>query len=294
MKKNSFKLFLYELKKTFVLPLTFLTVCLAIYIFDYIVLLTGNQSFDMESDAGGLLTIFVLILLIAFTYRSFSTRKIYQKMRINPEKIFLVRLLYVFLYSCIFTIILIALGSIRLEIIKDRSPGEYYKLLKFGLFLFQGRSGWYFLFGVSIGATSSIVYSVVEFAKNIIFSNERRLLKIVWSICFLISLLIPLFVARDTYYLPSIGNEEFFSSVIPYGANFYSTYAYYFANAYIGDPMSILTPSAQVLEFLLCYNVTNFMMVLSGLMIIALSFTSIGFLNRRQNDCYAYESKKER
>lgn len=295
MRKINGKLFLYELKKTFLIPSIWAGVCVLLNFIDLLFFRVeeGAGIGDYERWAYSFLYIFYALVLGVFIYRTFTTRKLYEKTRVSKEKLFWIRTLYIFAYCFIFTTVLTLVGTMNLAICDVEEYGDWQKIIKTSVFAYQGKSAWYFLFGAAVGMTGAITYSVVVFAQNIIYSRERWYLKIIWSIALISAIFSTHFVIATTFTFPGLGAGEYFSTPIPFGNMTYEIYDNYFFHTAQFDPRSALAVEPELLRCALCWTITNPWVLLSGLFVIVFAFFSIGFLYRGQNAGYANVSEKE-
>ena len=294
MRKINGKLFLYELKKTFLLPSIWAGVCVLLNFIDLLFFRVeeGAGVGDYDKWAQWFLYIFYAIVMGVFIYRTFTTRKLYEKMRVPQEKLFWIRTLYIFSYCFIFTTVLTLVGTMNLAIASVEQYGEWQKIIKTSVFAYQGKSAWYFLFGASVGMTGVITYSVTVFAQNIICSGERWYLKIVWSLAFISAIMCTHCIISLTNTFPSLGAGEYFSTPIPFGGMTYQAYDNYFDTVQF-DPSTALRLEPELVKCNLCWNVTNPWVLLSGLFVIVFAFFSIGFLHRGRNAGYSDSLEKE-
>lgn len=294
MRKINGKLFLYELKKTFLLPSIWAGLCVLLNFIDLLFFRVeeGAGISDYERWAHSFLYIFYAIVMGVFIYRTFTTRKLYEKMRVPQEKLFWIRTLYIFSYCFIFTTVLTLVGTMNLAIASVEQYGEWQKIIKTSVFAYQGKSAWYFLFGASVGMTGAITYSVIVFAQNIICSGERWYLKVVWSLAFISAIMCTHFVISLTNTFPGLGAGEYFSTPIPFGGMTYQAYDNYFDTVQF-DPSTALRLEPELVKCNLCWNVTNPWVLLSGLFVIVFAFLSIGFLHRGRNAGYSDSLEKE-
>ena len=294
MRKINGKLFLYELKKTFLIPAIFATLFLIISFIDLLfydevaTLASGYDNF-----ARGALNVFYALVTVLFIYRSFTTRKLYEKVGIKTQILFWVRILYLFAYCFLFTTILTLMGTLNLEIFKIEQNLEVQKIVKSSVFAYQGKSAWYFLFGAAVGMTGAITYAVVVFIQQLIVSKERWYLKIVWAFAFTAAIFFAHYVIADTYMIPALGSNEYFTTPIPYGKLTHRNYKGYFNRAEVYDPSLALRLQPEILRCELCWNITNIWVLLAGIAIIVFAFLSIGFLNREKNEGYETALKEE-
>lgn len=295
MRKINGKLFLYELKKTFLLPSIWAGVCVLLNFIDLLFFRVeeGTGISDYERWAQWFLYIFYAIVMGVFIYRTFTTRKLYEKMRVPQEKLFWIRTLYIFSYCFIFTTVLTLVGTMNLAICKIEQYGEWQKIIKTSVFAYQGKSVWYFLFGAAVGMTGMITYSVVVFVQNIIYSGERWYLKIVWSVAFIGAIFSTHFVISRTFTFPGLGANEYFATPIPFGGMTYEMYENYFFHSAQFDPSIALRLAPELLRCDICWNIANPWVLLSGLFVIVFAFLSIGVLYREENVAYSYVSQKE-
>ena len=294
MRKINGKLFLYELKKTFLIPAIFATLFLIISFIDLLfydevaTLASGYDNF-----ARGALNVFYAVVMALFIYRTFTTRKLYEKVGIKAETLFLIRMLYLFGYCFLFTTILTLMGTLNLKVFNIEQHLEAQKIVKSSVFAYQGKSGWYFLFGAAVGMTGAITYAVVVFIQQLIVSKERWYLKIVWAFAFTAAIFFAHYVIADTYMIPALGSNEYFTTPIPYGKLTHRNYKGYFNRAEVYDPSLALRLQPEILRCELCWNITNIWVLLAGIAIIVFAFLSIGFLNREKNEGYGTAQKEE-
>ena len=294
MRKINGKLFLYELKKTFLIPAIFATLFLIISFIDLLfydevaTLASGYDNF-----ARGALNVFYALVTVLFIYRSFTTRKLYEKVGIKTQILFWVRILYLFSYCFLFTTILTLMGTLNLKVFNIEQHLEAQKIVKSSVFAYQGKSGWYFLFGAAVGMTGAITYAVVVFIQQLIVSKERWYLKIVWAFAFTAAIFFAHYVIADTYMIPALGSNEYFTTPIPYGKLTHRNYKGYFLRADVYDSALALRLQPEILRCELCWNITNIWVLLAGMAIIVFAFLSIGFLNREKNEGYETAQKEE-
>lgn len=295
MRKSNEKIFLYELKKTFFIPMVWAVFCVLLNFIDLLFFRVGEGVGMGEYDAFAKVNVYIFysIVLGVLIYRTFTTRKLYEKMRVSKETLFWVRTLYIFTYCFLFTTLLTLVGTMNLAICHVEKYGDWQRIIKTTVFAYQGKSAWYFLFGAAVGMTGAITYSVVVFAQNIVYSGERWYLKIVWSIAFAAAIFLTHFVISTTFAFPGLGANEYFSTPIPFGGMTYGMYDNYFFHTVQFDPRSALTLEPELLRCDLCWNVTNPWVLLSGLFVIVFAFLSIGFLYRGENAGYTNVSEKE-
>lgn len=295
MRKINGKLFLYELKKTFLLPAILAVLCVLLNFIDLLFFRVeeGVGVGDYDKWAKWFLYIFYAIVMGVFIYRTFTTRKLYEKTRISKEKLFLIRILYIFAYCFIFTTVLTLVGTMNFAIVDVEQYADWQKIIKTSVFAYQGKSAWYFLFGAAVGMTGMITYSVVVFAQNIICSGERWYLKIVWSVAFMGAIFSTHFVISRTFTFPGLGTNEYFATPIPFGGMTYAMYENYFFHSAQFDPSIALGLVPELLCCDICWNIANPWVLLSGLFVIVFAFLSIGVLYREENVAYSYVSQKE-
>lgn len=289
MKNRNKKLFIYEFKEITKIPLITAGILIGFLLvnmgMELVSKLVKNDRFyngAYELIANFSVYAFFAITVIYYVYRTFSAHKLYEKMRVNPERLFLIRIFSMFILLFGFVTILVLLGTVDMWIIRLKNEVGYQKEIKTALFALQGKNLWYLLFGVSVGMTGVMMYSMVVFIKNIIFSNERGYLKLLWIALFFTTVFASHYTMSLTCELPSIVGNQYFSAPIPYGKisyELYETYNMELSNAY-----------SNLLKFNLCWNITNYVGLLFGFSIIILSFTSIGILNRRVNEDYNYKN----
>ena len=119
MRKINGKLFLYELKKTFLIPSIFTVACLVLNVIDLLFFRDAEaRPSDYDKFAKGALYVFYAVVMALFIYRTFTTRKLYEKVGIKAQTLFWVRILYLFAYCFLFTTILTLMGTLNLEIFK--------------------------------------------------------------------------------------------------------------------------------------------------------------------------------
>ena len=294
MRKINGKLFLYELKKTFLIPSIFTVSCLVLNVIDLLFFRDAEAGpSDYDKFAKGALYIFYAVVMALFVYRTFTTRKLYEKVGIKAETLFLIRMLYLFGYCFLFVTALTLMGTINMEIFKVDQYVEMQRLYKTSVFAYQGKSVWYFLFGAAVGMTGAITYAVVVFIQQLIVSKERWYLKIVWAFAFTAAIFFAHYVIADTYMIPALGSNEYFTTPIPYGKLTHRNYKGYFNRAEVYDPSLALRLQPEILRCELCWNITNIWVLLAGIAIIVFAFLSIGFLNREKNEGYGTAQKEE-
>ena len=294
MRKINGKLFLYELKKTFLIPSIFTVACLVLNVIDLLFFRDAEAGpSDYDKFAKGALYIFYAVVMALFIYRTFTTRKLYEKVGIKAETLFLIRMLYLFGYCFLFVTALTLMGTINMEIFKVDQYVEMQRLYKTSVFAYQWKSAWYFLFGAAVGMTGAITYAVVVFIQQLIVSKERWYLKIVWAFAFTAAIFFAHYVIADTYMIPALGSNEYFTTPIPYGKLTHRNYKGYFNRAEVYDPSLALRLQPEILRCELCWNITNIWVLLAGMAIIVFAFLSIGFLNREKNEGYETYQKEE-
>ncbi|MBQ8429000.1 MAG: hypothetical protein IJX30_02775 [Clostridia bacterium] len=294
MRKSNGKVFLYELKKTFLIPTIWAVFSLLLNVIDLLFFSDPEAGpNDYDDWAKAFLYIFYAIVMVLFIYRMFTTRKLYEKVGVRAGTLFWVRILYIFGYCFLFTTLLTLMGTLNLAVFKIEQYVEAQEVIKTALFAYQGKSAWYFLFGAAVGMTGAITYATVVFVQNLIISKERWYLKIVWGIAFVAAICLAHFVIADTYMFPALGGNEYFTTPIPYGAGTYRSYKRYFFRAEVYDPSLALRLEPEILRCDLCWNITNVWALLVGLFIIVFAFLSIGFLHREKNEGYESTQKEE-
>ena len=297
MRKSNGKLFLYELKKTFLIPSLLVGIYLLVALFDTVVFNVGaGAARDYDRYSHIFLYVFYAVVLTLFIYRVFTMRKLYEKMRIAYEKLFWIHVLYIFTYCFLCTTALLLVGTLRVYKMKNGYYAEYVGYARHSLFALQGKTKWYFLFGASVGLTGVITYSVAVFIQHLFVCRDKWYFKAVWGCVFAAAILSTHFVITRTYTCPALGNNEGFATPLPYGGMSYQTYKYFFEHGLSSpfDPFSALLPSAEILRCDLCWNIANPWVLLSSLFVIVFAFVSIGFLHRAKNANYAYTVQKEK
>ena len=292
MRKTNKKIFGYEFKKTVLIPALLLGAYTVIYLIDLLFNVFGENVIDAERISKWCLYGFYAVLIGLFTYRTFTTRKIYEKMRIDKQKLFLVRALYVFLYAFISTTLFVALGTLRMAVFKWTNYQEYLRFDYDCMFAYQGKTWLYSLFGVSVGVTAVLTYCVAAFIERIIYSKERWYFKLVYGALFALAVLMMHYPVSFFYRAPSLGHNELFAPVIPYGA---MTYEHF--NEYVVmhvNHVSYGVARVQLLRCDLCWNITNVWGVLSAVFTFAFTFFAMQMLQRRVNDGYFVRKKEEK
>ena len=290
MRKSNGKVFLYELKKTYIIPTVWAVFCLLLNVIDLLFFRDAEAAgpSDYDNWAKMFLYFFYAIVMGVFIYRTFTTRKLYEKVGVSAEILFLVRTLYVFGYCFLFTTALTLMGTLNLAVFKIEQYFEAQEVIKTSLFAYQGKSAWYFLFGAAVGMTGAITYATVVFVQHLIVSKERWYLKIVWGVAFVSAIFLTHFVISETHTFFALGSNEYFTTPIPYGMMTYRNYKGYFSRAEIYHPSLALNLEPEILRFELCWNITNIWVLLAGLFVIIFAFNyckrSINLLGQH-NSC---------
>ena len=286
------KIFLYELKKTFLLPTVFAAIVCTLLCIDTVFFGSNDAEGGADAVAQVCLYMFYALVMGVFIYRTFTTRKLYEKVGVRAETLFLIRMLYIFGYCFLFTTVLTVIGTLSFEFLNFEEYAWAQQVFKSTIFAYQNKSGWYFLFGASVGMTGAITYAAVVFMQHLIASGERWYLKIVWTVSFFSSILLAHAVISNSYLFAGLGSKEYFSTPIPYGAISYRNYGM-FLSYMPNHPSLSLKLEPEILRFDLCWNITNIWVVLAGLLIIVFAYFAIGFLHRGKNDGYEVISQKE-
>lgn len=307
MRKINVKLFLHELKKTFLLPLIF--VFSSVPVLAFLIFMRAQFTdifrFDSRFHHYNILTTiekcilyaFFITLLIVFVCRTVKMRKLYEKVNISAVKLFLTRIVLIFSYCFLFVSFLSLIGTLCIKFFQSMEDvwtlsfnfeiGDVLnEFVKTEPFTFMGKSQWYvFLFGVSIGLCASIVYSVAVFIQNLITERQVWWLKIVNIVSLSAILQSTYYVTLKSYSLQSISGKSFFATANPIGLIDYNVYAKYFKTfIHYSSEKSLIV---DLLTCYVCWNVTNIYTLLIGLFIILFVCFSILFLNSNKNISYA-------
>lgn len=302
--KNKRKLFFYECKKLLLIPALMLGVYVIRMGIDLIVCATsrGNTVEFLEKRDGAkeiFLYAFYAVLMIIACYRVFADRKLYQKMRVNPEKLFLVRLAIVTLACAVCTAVLLGMGTAQFAIAKRQTAihepliyeTQFLPYENACLFAFQGKTPWYFLFCFSVAMSAGMTYSVAEFIANTVYSQRGIVVK---ALSF-VMLGIVLFVMHDvpTFFLDvyTVAGKEFFTVPLPCGEITYKAYMQFWVEFRLDERVNAV-PFALA-RCGVAWNISNIVSLIIGLCTVAFGFFSTAFFNRKQNEGYFYGKKRE-
>ncbi len=297
MNKNSSKVLTYEFQKG-VIPLLAVLGAFVIVVAGILLCLPTHAEtvvvYDKIAAIGGY--VFYGLSLAVLGYRTFSMRKLYEKMRIPRTKLFWVRILFAFALSFLYITLFCIVGSILLAIYQAVGIENLHTISQKTLFAFQGKSGWYGLFGVSVGISAMMTYATVAFIHTIVYSYEKKVLKAVWVIVFALVFLLTLFAVVISMSLPQIGVWFIFE---PYAVSIPKGYISWeevlmFDKSFQSSWLDFHLPhKVRVLRYDLCWDITNIWKLLAAAFIVVFSFLSIEFLYRRENASYEYASKEK-
>lgn len=296
MNKNSAKVFTYELKKC-VLPLLALLAAFFIVVvrvlFALPVCAESVVVYDKVVSIGGY--VFYGLTLAVLGYRTFSMRKLYEKIRIPRTKLFWVRILFAFALSFVYITLFILVGSTLLDIYQAQGMENIHVIAQKTLFAFQGKSGWYGLFGVSVGVSATMTYATVAFIHNVVCSREKMSLKVVWIIVFVFTICLVVFAVALSATLPNIGfgSIEPFAVPIPQGYITWNEFLIYDRPFHPTWRDFTLPHDLRILRYDLCWDITNIWKLLGAAFIVVFSFLSIEFLYRDENASYEYVSQEK-
>ena len=298
------KRFFYECKKILLIPAIMLGVYLLRMGIDLIVCATsrGNTVAFLEKRDGAkeaFLYAFYAVVVIIACYRVFAYRKLYQKVRVNPEKLFITRFLIVTLACAVCVAVLTAMGTAQFAIAKRQTAiyePEIYEtqFLPYEnacLFAFQDKTPWYFLFCFSVAMSAGITYALVEFVANAIYSKRGIFTKVLAFVALVI--VICVIHGLPAFFLNSytIGGKELFTLPLPCGEITYKGYMQFWrefrADEYV-NAVPFVLPRCAV-----AWNLSNIVSLAGGLCAIAFGFFSTAFFSRKQNEGYLYEKKRE-
>ncbi len=291
MNKNSAKVFTYEFKKCILPLLAVLAMFLIVVAIVLLALPARAESvvvYDKVVSIGGYA--FYGSTLLALGYRTFSMRKLYEKMRIPRTKLFWVRSFFAFALSFVYITLFVVVGSVLLGIYQGAGIENMHVIAQKTLFAFQGKSGWYGLFGVSVGVSATMTYAIIAFIHTVVHSRENLLLKVVWLIVFALALLLVIFAVVLAARLPNIGfwwAAEPFAISIPQGYITWDAFSKYITSS------TDIPHRVRVLRYDLCWDITNIWKLLGAAFIVIFSFLSIGFLYRGENTAYEYASREK-
>ena len=292
MRRNNGKLFLYEAMYLLIVPAIFFVGYALIELLSLGQTRNLTSAYYSEKDKGAMtcLYIFYALVVLSFVYRTFTTRKLYKKVRVNPKRLFWYRIAIVTLACIVYVIIALLLGTARIAHYKRFAYSDYLKHDITFIFAMQGNRWWYILFSCSVGMTMAITYAVTVVIENLIFSRDRWFIKLIVAFVLFMGICVTHVLPIYAVTAPTLGESELFKVCLPVGSLTYHEYALYFAT-----PETVGNPPMQS-TILLCYvawHISNIAVLASGIFLIIFCYLSISFLTRNENEDYLYGYKKE-
>ena len=292
MRRNNGKLFLYETVYLLLVPTLFFVGYALIELLTLGQTSKVNSGYYVEKDKGAqtCLYIFYALVVLSFVYRTFSMRKLYKKVRVNPKRLFWYRLLIVTLACFIYVTVALLLGTARIAHYKRYAYADYLKHDVVYMFAMQGKRWWYILFGFSVGMTMALTYALTVVVENLIFSRQHWLIRVIVAVLFFMAVCLTHVMPVVAVTAPTLGEAELFKACLPVGSLTYHEYGLYFAT-----PETIANPPVYN-TIQLCYvawHISNIAVLISAIVFIAYCYLSIAFLTRGENDNYLYGYKEE-
>ncbi len=287
MRKIKRKVFVLELKRTLFIPALFFGFYLLMEAFNFLTffdksVLTGGLMLGLDKRAKICQYVFFALLIISFGYRTFADRKTYAQVRVNPETLFGIRLLLIFFSCAIYTTISLLLGTARMALFEGADYLAYLRFDGLCAFAMQGKNAWYLLFGVANAMAAAILYSVIFYLHNALFSNAHWSLKILWIFLMAGVFLVSFTVAKNTADECLFGESEIFVYSLPMDPITYNVYLHY------------LPENNTAIVSYITWNISNVYSLVCGLLTIVFSFLSITVLPHKLNSDYGYSRKIKR
>jgi hypothetical protein len=284
--RNFWKVLIYEGKKLLFVPLLYLLVCIALSGINLI----GFGNFDgriekfieEEQTALDFFYGFCLLLFVILSYRAFAGRKLYQKVRVKAETVYLARILLstaiVFLYAILEMII----GSVRVGYLSSAYSYPFVLTLL--------NKPWYYAlcFPCSVIVTVLLAYSVVEFIANALYSRfpvwAKILSLLLVVVIFCVTHATPL-VAEDAF---TFGSENIFVWKFPVGAMSRN----YYLNSFAPSDLTFGAVEYTLAHCMLSWNIYNLPVLLTAIISILLCYFSFAFFSLKFNESYLYKGGK--
>lgn len=287
MGKIKRKVFILELKRTLFLPALFFGFYLLMELFDFLSffdrsVLTGGLMRGLDRRAEICQYIFFALLVLSFGYRTFADRKTYAQVRVNPESLFGIRLLLIFASCTLYTTVSLLLGTARMALFEGADYLAYLKFDGVCTFAMQGKNAWYLLFGAANGMSAAILYAVIVYIENALFSNAHWSLKILWIFLMAGVFLVSFIVAKNTADVCLFGENEMFVYSLPMDPITYNVYLHY------------LPENNTAIVSYITWSISNVYSLVCGLLTIVFSFLSITVLPHKLNSDYGYSRKTKR
>ena len=291
MRKTNRNVFLCELKRYSLLP----AIVAAAYLIAEIIM--SAVCFFSAPDIGRIIAfdriaeiflyVFFAVTLVWSSFRLFADKRFYDKLRINPDKLFLLRIFFVFGACAAFTLVLIGFGTLHMAALGAKDDFLYAEAkIKPILFSYQGKCSYYFLFAIAVGLSAATAYSVVVGISNIIYSRSGVLVRVGGGALMVAAIVVAFCcVTRSLPYMPDKSGS--FEYSLPVGKLIFDelttvvSYKQLVASAY---------PSV-----ILCYvawNVLSPMDVIVALLFITWVYFSSAFFNCNRNDSYLYDKEQ--
>lgn len=280
------KVLIYEGKKILLIPLIYFLGAMIGAGINLIGIWNFSKEYqrmvELEVWAMQLFCIFCFLLFAITAYRAFAARKLYEKVRVRAETVFLVRCLLLTVSIFVYLLSSLALGTIRLNALEVNATYPF-------VLTFTGKPWWYgILFPLSVTFTLLMAYSFIELIKNILCSRMAVVFK---ALAMLLPVLIVLFlhampmITIDWY---TIGNNDYFMGQMPVGNISYGQYMDMFA---CSDLMAGIA-DYDIPYCMLAWNIYNLPLFFAGLITILIGYFSFAFFGLKKNESYLYSSKK--
>ena len=241
-----------------------------------------TRMIELEVWSMQLFCIFCFLLFGITVYRVFTARKLYEKVRINGETVFLVRCALIALAIWLYLLVALALGSIRVGALEVNSTYPF-------VLTFTGKPWWYaILFPLSVVKTLLTAYAFTELIKNILVGRMRVIFKV---LAMLLPALLVIFlhaapqVTLDWY---TIGNNDYFMGQMPVGAISYDLYMDMFS---CSDLLYGVT-DYKIPYCMLSWNIYNLPLLFAAVVCILIGYFSFAFFGLRKNESYLYSFQK--
>lgn len=241
-----------------------------------------TRIIELEVWSMQLFCIFCFLLLALAVYRTFAVRKLYEKVRIKAETVFLARCLLLTLATWLYLLVALALGSIRVGTLEVNSTYPF-------VFTLLRKPWWYaILFPLSVVTSLLTAYSLAELIKNILVGRMRVIFKV---LAMLLPALLVIFlhaapqVTLDWY---TIGNNDYFMGQMPVGEISYGLYMDMFS---CSDLLHGVT-DYKIPYCMLSWNIYNLPLLLAAVVCILIGYFSFAFFGLKKNESYLYSSQK--
>lgn len=294
MKRTKF--LLYEIKKLLFVPSIAFVTYLVVAFFQILSLLRGNTNaanlVKMDEKAEKALYVFFVVTVAWFSYRVFADRKLYAKVRICPHTLFLYRLALLVSVNILFVVIELLLGTARMAIWRKADMQAVMQFDRVCTFCLQGKNGWYLLFGVSVAMSAAVLYSATNFIANVLYSGERRQVKVLWIVVFLFGFSTAM-TMLGLFTESTVNFGGLYGIPLPVNANSYQQYTAYY-NAHTLDSITLTAGRLEILICHVAWDISNIPTCISGLVLTALGFFSETFFTRKHSEDYLYKHNRNK